>query len=339
VPPAFNFYNLFCCHGADWVINDNLAVTYLFNSSYSIGVIGSAKTGGMLGNNDFYIPLGQNSTLGESLQNWFSNQLNTGGAAGTLFLEWFYGMNIVGDPFVSIWYDNTVLTPVVSSSTHPPAAWSPIAQAQFNWTVPADVNGIVGYYYIIDQNPSTVPTALTGTYTTTNGTLSSQLADGIWYLHVVAKDGAGNVGTTAGHYQVDIDSSGPAVQITSPTSGSVITNDFVQLTWTATDPGSGYQQAQIKLDGTLIATVTNTSLRVTGLTNGSHTLNVTASDAMGNTGFKHVTFTVNLGTTTTPPTTPTPTPPPIPGFTFGAIILGVSLALGLILLRRRKQPS
>jgi hypothetical protein len=334
VPPAFNFYNLFCCSGTEWTANNNLGVTYLFNSSYSVGVVGSAKTGGMLGNNDFYTPLGLNKTLGESLQNWFSNQLNTAGAAGSSYLEWFYGMNIIGDPFATIWYDNTVLPPVISSTTHNPATWSPITHAQFNWTVPVDVNSIVGYYYILDQNPNTIPTASTGTFTTINGTQIPQISDGTWYLHVVAKDGAGNVGTVADHYQVNIDAMNPTVQITNPSSGSLITNDYVQLTWTVTETGSGYHQAQIMLDTVLIATVTNYSISVTGLTNGTHTLNVTAYDHLGKSGFKCATFSVNSSATTPPPS-----PPPIPGFTFSAVILGVSLAVGPILLRRRKHNS
>ncbi|MGC9780992.1 MAG: hypothetical protein HZR80_17240 [Candidatus Heimdallarchaeota archaeon] len=39
IQPTFNFYNLFCCHGADWRYTNCLATTYLFSSSYSIGVI------------------------------------------------------------------------------------------------------------------------------------------------------------------------------------------------------------------------------------------------------------------------------------------------------------
>ncbi len=328
VPPAFNFYNLFCCHGAEWTINDNLAVAYLFNSSYSVGVIGSTKTGGMLGNTDFYTPLGQNNTLGESLQNWFSNQLNTGGSGGLQYLEWFYGMNIVGDPFLSIWYDNTVIEPVISSSTHLPATWSATNQAQLNWTVPVDVNGIVGYYYILDQNPNTVPTALTGTYTTINGTQTGVLSDGIRYLHVVARDGAGNTGTSAGHFALYIDSVAPVVSITAPTTGQLVTGTSVGLTWTVVDTGSGYYQSQIFLDSSVYASVTNLSITVQGLLPGAHTLQVTASDATGATGTNSVSFTVQVTA-----------PPPIPGFPIEAIALGAVLALGLGLVQKRRRRN
>ncbi|MFW9844064.1 MAG: C25 family cysteine peptidase, partial [Candidatus Thorarchaeota archaeon] len=107
-PPSFNFYNLFCCSGAKWTISDNLGVTYTFSGSYSLASIGSSKTGSMLSNEEFYDPLGQNLTLGESLRDWFSDSLTSSSEAGSAYLEWFYGMNIIGDPLLTIYFDTTV---------------------------------------------------------------------------------------------------------------------------------------------------------------------------------------------------------------------------------------
>jgi hypothetical protein len=333
VPPAFGFYNLFACSGARWTVADNMAVTYVWSGSYSLAAVGSTKTGGMMDCNYFYSRLNQNVTLGESLAYWFSNSLNSWSSAGPNFLEWYYGMNIVGDPFLTTYYDCTALPPVISSSTHPsPSSWYSNARPQFNWTVPRDVNGIVGYYYVIDQNPSSIPGTTWGTYTTTNGTLPvSTLTDGTWYLHVVAKDAAGTVGTTAAHYQVNIDTTGPVGSILSPLNGATTASTFL-LQWSAIDIGSGYSHVQIRVDGVLYATVfaPNTSMNVTGLSTGAHTVNATFFDALGCFTSVQNSITVGLPTTTT-------TTPPIPGFPWEGLTVGLATALAAALLIRRRR--
>ena len=425
-PPSFNFYNLFACHGSQWTTADCLGTTYAFSGSYSLGVVGSTKTGGMMDCDFFYGPLGNNKTLGESLMLWMCNSLNPSSSAGNEYLEWYYGMNIIGDPFLTIHYDCTVLPVVVSSSTHPdPSQWYANAMPQFNWSVPVDVNGIVGYYYVIDQNPNTVPDPQTATYTTLNGTQpSTPLSDGTWYLHVVAKDGAGNVGKTAAHYQINIDTTGPTTSITSPTNnynssssnltltwtaqdprsgynhsqvwldttsnliykgqatsltltaltegthtinvttydklgntnsqqitvhidltnplltiispanGSSTTSTTVQLSWSVSDGQTGYHYAEVRLDGTLTATVQNTSITLYGLTTGTHTLNVTAYDWSGRHTSNHITITIQTTTTTTTTTTSTP---PIPGFPWEGLLLGLAVAIMAVLILRRRR--
>ncbi|MFX1255409.1 MAG: hypothetical protein ACFFCZ_27650 [Promethearchaeota archaeon] len=203
VTPSFNFYELFCCHAAQWTDNDCLATTYLFGGSHSLAVVGSTKAGGILEGSHFYEALGQNKTIGYALHKWFEN-FDT---YTTNYLEWFYGVCILGDPFLTLHYDVTVHPVTISSPTHPdPDRSYASAYPQFNWTVPTDVNGIVGYYYLLDQNKTTIPTSLHGNYISVNGTrLSTPLYDGTWYLHVVAVDGAGNVGKIVAHFQVKID--------------------------------------------------------------------------------------------------------------------------------------
>lgn len=258
--PTFNFYNLFCCHGADWTGTDCLATTYLYSSSYSIGVIGSTKTGGMLDGTSFYNSIGQNNTIGQALHDWF--QGISGYNHGGYPLEWFYGMVLLGDPFLTTHCDFSVYVPTIISTTHPnEALWYADNQPNFNWSVPVDVNGIAGYYYIIDQNPNTIPTISTGKFTTINGTsVSSALTDGIWYLHVVTKDGAGNVGTTAGHYQINCDSTDPVITINTPEDNIELQPGLVEITWSVTETGSGYDYAEILVDGILQDTVTEPTL-------------------------------------------------------------------------------
>jgi len=297
-PPSFNFYNLFACSGSKWNTPDCLSPTYTFSGSYSLATIGSSKTGSMMDCNYFYGPLAQNATLGESFAQWFSNSLNTGSSAGNYYLEWYYGMNIIGDPFLSIYYDCTVLPPVISSSTHPNSStWYLNTTPHFNWTIPDDVNGITGYYYSIDQNPTTAPTAATGTYTTINGTIISMpLSEGTWYFHVVAKDGAGNVGTTAGHYMVNIDPTGPTTTIISPIAQDNCSSSSIAITWSATDGGSGYVLSDVWIDtaSNIIYTGTALTTIATNLSEGSHIINVTTYDAKGNIGSHQITILVDL---------------------------------------------
>ncbi|MFW9983736.1 MAG: hypothetical protein ACFFCB_03285 [Candidatus Odinarchaeota archaeon] len=329
-PAAFNFYNLFACHGSQWTVASCLGTTYAFTGSHSLAVIGSTKTGGMMDCDEFYGPIGQNDTLGESLLQWFQNSLTTSSTAGTLFLEWYYGMNIIGDPFLTTIYDCTVLPTTISSSTHPDqAAWYLNGQPQFNWTIPVDVNGISGYYYIIDQNPSTVPTSSTGTFTATNGTQpASALADGTWYLHVVPVDNANNVGTIAAHYQVGVDATNPTVAISSPTPGALVPTQFV-LTWSITETGSGYSRADVYVNGTLFTTINAPTMNATITHNiaGSFPVNVTVHDTSGLRGSDQIIVTIAGA-------------PGIPGFPFEAIALGAIMALGIgVYYRRKRKPA
>jgi len=281
--PTFNFYNLFCCHGADWTQPNCLATTYLFSSSYSLAVVGTTKTGGMFGGNYFYNPLAQNKTIGQGFNDWFQNIKFYD---STYYLEWFYGMVILGDPFLTINYDCTVFAPEVVSPTHPNQyQWYTDALPEFNWSIPIDVNGITGYYYIIDHNPNTVPNANTGTYTTVNGTkLLATMNEGIWYFHLVAIDGAGNIGSVASHYQFLIDYNNPNIAILSPIDSASYKPGQITVSWSATDTGSGCNYIEIYIDGNYVATEvhpTNSHI-VEILENGYYNFSLKVYDMLGN---------------------------------------------------------
>ena len=282
-PPSFNFYNLFCCSGAKWTIADDIGVTYTFSGSYSLASIGSSKTGSMLDNDEFYGPLGQNLTLGESLRDWFSESLTPTGEAGAGYLEWYYGMNIIGDPLLSIYYDTTIRTPTISSESHPDQAiWYDNPRPQVNWTAPPEVNEIAGYYYILDQNATTIPDRNIGTYTTTNGTLATEdIASGTWYYHVVAVDSVGNIGEEAAHYLVKIDAESPEINIMDP----IVNGTLVTIDWNVSDTISGYQMSEIFLNDTRIAITSgsNTTIVLSDLSYGQHVFNITVYDWANNT--------------------------------------------------------
>lgn len=282
-PPSFNFYNLFCCSGAKWTTADDLGVTYTFSGSYSLATIGSSKTGSMMDNDEFYGPLGQNATLGESLRDWFSESLTSSSEAGSAYLEWYYGMNIIGDPLLSIYYDTTVRTPTIISESHPDQAiWYNNPRPQINWTAPPEVNEIAGYYYILDQNAATIPNRNTGTYTTINGTLTTEDIDsGTWYYHVVAVDSVGNIGEEAAHYVVKIDADSPEINLMDP----IVNGTLVTIEWNVSDAISGYQMSEIFLNNTRIAITSgsNTTIVFSDLSYGQHVFNITVYDWANNT--------------------------------------------------------
>jgi hypothetical protein len=283
VPPAFNFYNLFCCSGAEWTTPNNLGVTYLFSGPYSLAAVGSTKTGSMMDCDRFYAPLAENLTLGESLVDWFGYALRTESSAGLAFLEWYYGMTILGDPLLTTYYDCTVISPTVTSTSHPdPEEWYDNSLALFNWTTPPDVNNITGYYYIIDQSPTTAPTSETGTFTTDNGLeVDMGLGDGTWYFHLVARDSVNNTGQSPTHFRLNIDTSSPEVSLVFPSPLQNYTSGNVLVSWQVTDSGSGYQYADVYLDGHLEFSGDALSFLADALEEGLHTVNVTAYDLLG----------------------------------------------------------
>jgi hypothetical protein len=98
--PVAHFYNLFCCHGANYSYSADdgyLAGHYVFSQN-GLGAVGSTKTGSMLNFYDFYGPLGNGNSLGEAFLEWFALNAETG--AGSQFESrcWFYGMTLIGDP-------------------------------------------------------------------------------------------------------------------------------------------------------------------------------------------------------------------------------------------------
>jgi hypothetical protein len=90
--PQALFYNLFACSGTRFVEENSSAGWYLFNDSYGLLAVGSTKTGSMLSFSDFYGPIGQqNKSIGDAFKEWFITW-------GETDWDWFYGMNILGDP-------------------------------------------------------------------------------------------------------------------------------------------------------------------------------------------------------------------------------------------------
>ena len=122
--PQALFYNLFACSGTRFTEENGSAGWYLFVDPYGLLVVGSTKTGSMLYFDDFYRPIGQQvMCIGDAFKEWFT-------LWGEESWDWFYGMNIIGDP---------TLKP--KNQTSHRIAQKPYASSQHNalWDTPETV--------------------------------------------------------------------------------------------------------------------------------------------------------------------------------------------------------
>jgi len=92
-PPVL-FYNLFACGPGRFTEDDYLAGSYIFNTTWGLITVASAKSGSMLNFEDFTEPLGEGRTVGESFHEWFDAQA----PFEQWEREWYYGMVLNGDP-------------------------------------------------------------------------------------------------------------------------------------------------------------------------------------------------------------------------------------------------
>ncbi|MEA3281604.1 MAG: hypothetical protein U9Q68_03450, partial [Euryarchaeota archaeon] len=105
----------------------------------------------------------------------------------------------------TVWVDAAdPSAPAVSSPTHPDEdEWYTNNDPSFAWTAPSDTSGIDCYSYIFDQSVTTTPDMTCEP--AGNSKSYTDVADGVWYFHLRAKDNAGNWGG-ADHCRVKIGS-------------------------------------------------------------------------------------------------------------------------------------
>lgn len=103
-PPEALFYNLFCCSSLRFTDYNCLGYAYILDTNTpSLSVVGSAKTGSMLDFQYFYWPIGNGSSLGTALKEWFEYEYPyDDDPGGYNDVSWFYGMTILGDPTLII---------------------------------------------------------------------------------------------------------------------------------------------------------------------------------------------------------------------------------------------
>jgi len=98
-PPEALFYNLFCCSSLRFTEYNCLGYAYILDTDTpSLSVVGSAKTGSMLDFRYFYEPIGNGSSFGTALKEWFEYEY----PYDDTDKSWFYGITILGDPTLII---------------------------------------------------------------------------------------------------------------------------------------------------------------------------------------------------------------------------------------------
>ncbi len=101
--------------------------------------------------------------------------------------------------------------PSLTSSTHTPGTWSTNHNPYFTWSMPTANTNYQGVRYVLDHYADTIPTQVTGTFipTAQEKLQLSNLADGIWVLHMVSVDKQGYQTKAAAHYQAWIATTTP----------------------------------------------------------------------------------------------------------------------------------
>jgi hypothetical protein len=101
------------------------------------------------------------------------------------------------------------LGPTVSSSTHPDALTDyPNNDPSLSWSAPSDLSGIDAYSYVLDQVSGTTPDTISEGVATSKG--YQDLADGVYYFHIRARDVAGNWGSVT-HRRIGVSVPAPHV--------------------------------------------------------------------------------------------------------------------------------
>ncbi|HXB96646.1 MAG TPA: hypothetical protein VNZ54_01250, partial [bacterium] len=202
--------------------------------------------------------------------------------------------------------------PAVESQSHPdPGRWFNTSQVLLQWSPPADLSGVTGYYTVLDQRPETVPTAHTGAFTLATTAAYTGKGDGVWWFHIVSVDAAGNVGTEAAHYCVRIDTWAAPPALASPThpSGTWVSSGRVVFELTPPEDLSGtvgyyhlLDRDRLNVPGPDKGTWTGErTLEFSGLSDGLWFLHVTSKDAAGNIGVEAAHCAIRVDTEARPP--------------------------------------
>ena len=107
--PHALFYNLFACSNTKFMETNNLGNWYIFVDEYGLLAIGSTKSGSMLDFWSFYDPLGDGHSIGDAFKEWFEAQ--AWGGFEDWEQGWYFGMNILGDPTLTIDVQTQVAQP------------------------------------------------------------------------------------------------------------------------------------------------------------------------------------------------------------------------------------
>jgi hypothetical protein len=191
------------------------------------------------------------------------------------------------------------IRPIVTVSS-PPSGVKTNTNLGFQGTVSDAGSGVSLLEQSLDAGAfGTVSLAGDGTFSFVTNLALTGVSDGPHALRLRATDQAGNqsavVSTT-----FTLDTRGPTFSIQSPTSGQVV-NSNVSVAGNLADAFSAVAGLQAQVDAGAFFTLTvdgsghfsfDTSLVLDGSADGNHTVNLRASDALGNVSSSAVSFTL-----------------------------------------------
>ncbi len=149
------------------------------------------------------------------------------------------------------------------------------------WTGSDATGGIAGYYYQLDGGSwSSLTSATSHTFL--------GLRDGDHALVVKVIDHAGNYAVDFLNFTV-IDTVPPVLTILGPSQNAFLGVSSVHVTWNATDATSGVQGFEYRIDGGAWSAITTVNeLTFTPSGDGTHTVDIIATDNAGNSIMKSV---------------------------------------------------
>jgi predicted RNase H-like HicB family nuclease len=219
--------------------------------------------------------------------------------------------------------DTEARPPLLNSTTHPAAdEWSRARQAEMVWDAPEDLSGVASYYWILDQEPDTVPTAHSGVRCSETRARAEMPEDGVWWFHVVSADRAGNVGRVASHYRLKVDTQALPPRLLCPTHpdrAAWSNHTRPRFEWFEPEDSSGvvgYYWCFDRNDATVPnpATAYYTTERYAVVDRGIEGdgvwwFHVASRDRAGNVGVEASHWPVRIDTTALPPALGSPTHP------------------------------
>ncbi|MHB8840883.1 MAG: Ig-like domain-containing protein [Candidatus Aquicultor sp.] len=185
--------------------------------------------------------------------------------------------------------------PTVTSPSHTAGSTSSDNTIDITISGASDaVSGVDGYSIQWSNSATTLPDRTVDITGTTASFSSSQLADGIWYVHISTKDKAGNWTSTAHLGPFTVDAASPTTTLsTVPSYSGGWVNAQPSITLAHSEAGITYYQ----WDSTATAGWQTYSASFAAMT-GQHTLYYYSKDTAGNSeAYKNQTFKIDM----TPP--------------------------------------
>jgi len=185
---------------------------------------------------------------------------------------------------------NTPAAPSITSTSHPdPSAWSRNKTAELRWSVPS---GVTAVRTLLDGNANSIPSRV---YDTPISSITlTDLDEGVQYFHIQFRnaDGWGKVA----HYRLAVDTVAPEGLVLSIPEGADLSSPNQIISVAVNEETSGIQKYRIQLDGTepfdYSEGVGSSSIALSDLKPGYHTIIVEAFDAAGNSTIGTLSFTI-----------------------------------------------